>query len=108
MGGDARGTAVLRAESPFGWRWRQPPECSGSPATRKPAEELREVMFPAVPGSKQSGKERGKGQCGLAVPDRKRKEAEEGYTRRSTATRGGGARARSRARGLLERGEWCR
>ena len=37
-----RAHRLLRAESPFGWRWRRSPECRGSPATRKPAEGPRE------------------------------------------------------------------
>ena len=54
----SEGTGVLRAESPFRWRWRRSPECRGLPATRKPVEELREVEVPAVSGYKRSGEER--------------------------------------------------
>ena len=63
----SEGTGVLRAESSFGWRWRRPPECKGSPATRKPAAELREELAPVDSGCNREGRQRGNGKRGEAV-----------------------------------------
>ena len=63
---------MLRTESPFGWRWSWSPGCRGSPATRKPAAELREVLAPVDSGCNREGRQRGNGKRGEAVPDRER------------------------------------
>jgi len=103
----AGGTVGLGEVSPFGWWWRRSPKQPGSPATRSCGGSALASMDPAVPGWKKSGKERGKGQRGRAVPDREKTGVEEACTARTPTSRGGGARARSRARAALETNGWC-
>ena len=100
------GTVVLREEPPFGWRWSWSPECRGSPTTREPTEGLREVLAPVDSGCNREGRQRGNGERGEAVPDREREVAKEACTTRSTVTRSGGARARSRAWAALGMNGW--
>ena len=118
MQGTARsgeGTAGLSGVSPFGWRWWMSPELPGLPATRSCG-----IGASGVDGSgrlrlQTRRGERGNDQWDAWVPDRGRGGAGEAYTSRTPVSRSGGARARSRARAVIERNWgrmgmfwWCR
>ena len=105
MQGTARsgvGTAGLSVVSPFGWRWSWPPEQPRSPATRS-----RGGGASGVGGSGRSRlqKEWGKRGEGSVVPRGSRSRENgggEACSARTPTSRGGVARARSRAWAALE------